>query len=210
MAKRIPSSLINMTFGQPALRRPKLVNDEQVNFQALPGTTENKNILCLDPGTTHLAAAIINICPDTHYNAAQRTLTVCWEHMYRVDHDPEKMANAVRSIIGMCDHFLVEDALVEFQAPIGRSAQCRWNAYVEGGLAVCLAFQKFRVHTLQPSVVKRKLGLATGNYKQNKDAAVDFAKSLHINASSDHIADCVCLAEYWRRMDVFDVAEELE
>lgn len=55
------------------------------------------------------------------------------------------------------------------------------------------------VETLPPSVVKRKLKLATGNYADNKREAFRFAKEYCPEIDSHHLADCFILAEYWNR-----------
>ena len=73
--------------------------------------------------------------------------------MFRVDHDPSKMANACKLMVQMCNHYGVVDCLMEYQAPMGAPVTCRWNAYVEGALSACLSYKHINVHTLQPSVV---------------------------------------------------------
>lgn len=133
--------------------------------------------------------------------------------MFRVDHDPSKMANACKLMVQMCNHYGVVDCLMEYQAPMGAPVTCRWNAYVEGALSACLSYKHINVHTLQPSVVKRKLKLATGNYAENKKVAYAYAAkkcpqigkhplffvyfSLTMFTDSHHLADCFILADYW-------------
>jgi hypothetical protein len=118
--------------------------------------------------------------------------------MFRVDHDPNKMANACKLMVQMCNHYGVIDCLMEYQAPMGAPVVCRWNSYVEGALAACLSYKHITVHTLQPGVVKRKLKLATGNYAENKKVAYAYAAKKCPMIDSHHLADCFILADYWK------------
>ena len=60
-----------------------------------------------------------------------------------------------------------------------------------------LACQGVIVHSLQPSVVKRKLKLATGSYADNKRQAFIYAQKHCESITSHHLADCFLLAKYW-------------
>lgn len=147
-------------------------------------------VLCIDPGSTHLVAAIFSLGEKT---------TLIWNYMFRVDHDSVKIANACKLMAEMCRFYTVADALLEYQAPMGAPVTCRWNAYIEGAIAATLSYLHINVNTLQPSAVKRKLQLATGNYADNKKAAFNFASQLCEGIDTHHLADCFVLAEYWRR-----------
>jgi hypothetical protein len=159
-----------------------------------------KKVLCIDPGSTHLVAAIFDISGNTSM--------LLWNYMFRVDHDPAKIANACKLMSEMCSHYAVADCLLEYQAPMGAPTACRWNCYIEGAIAAVLSYKRLNVHTLQPSVVKRKLKLATGNYAANKKAAFEFASANCAGIDSHHLADCYVLAEYWKR-EVHEYAHEL-
>lgn len=162
-----------------------------------PGCFPRK-VLCIDPGSTHLVAAIF-IIVDTEETA------LLWNYMFRVDHDPSKIANACKLMAEMCKTYGVGDCLLEYQAPMGLPVTCRWNAYIEGAIAAVLSYLRISIHTLQPSAVKRKLKLATGNYADNKRVAFEYAKKRCPAIDSHHLADCYILAEYWKLQ--LDLAE---
>jgi len=99
----------------------------------------------------------------------------------------------------MCKHYNVVEVLLEYQAPLGIPNVSRWNSFVEGALACCLSYENLSVHILQPSVVKRKLNLATGNYTFNKMLALAYAKERCPAIDTHHLADCFVLADYWAK-----------
>lgn len=157
-------------------------------------------VLAVDPGTTHLVAAIFE-CDQAG------SLHLRWSNMFKVDKDPTKMARAAKLMVGMCKEYKVPDAVVEFQAPIGNLGSSRWNTYVEGAISACLAMGGVSVHSLSASAVKNKLGLATGNYAQNKRMAFEYARKRCNDIDTHHTADCFCLAEYYK-LDVLKLEEE--
>jgi len=53
--------------------------------------TANRKVLAIDPGTTHLVAAIFTI--------TGKKINILWNHMFRVDHDPARMAVACRLMV---------------------------------------------------------------------------------------------------------------
>lgn len=145
-------------------------------------------ILSIDPGSKNLVCAIFKIKDKTE---------LVWNYTFNVDHDPNKIAKACQLMYEMCTEYHVSDALLEYQAPIG--VACRWNIFIEGGLAVVLSFLKIEVHTLQPSVVKRKLKISTGSYSHNKLMVLRYARSLCKDINTHHLADCFAMADYWRQ-----------
>jgi hypothetical protein len=148
-------------------------------------------ILALDPGTTHLVACIFE------KEEGASVITLIWSMMFNVGHDSALLAKACEVIAGVSLKLGVTTALVEYQAPMGAMKVCRWNAFVEGGLSTCLCYVGLPVETVFPSAVKRKLGLASGNYDENKRVAFLFAKEHGQNVSSHHEADCFVLAYWW-------------
>jgi hypothetical protein len=147
------------------------------------------DVLAIDPGTTHLVAVL--------FHKEEDTITKVWSHMFNVQHDFVEIANAAKCMSQVAAHFQTQDAIIEFQAPMGQPHACRWNAFVEGGISACLATHGMDVEVVHPSTVKRKLGLATGNYANNKRIAFMHAKERCDGISSHHEADCFILAEWW-------------
>jgi hypothetical protein len=154
----------------------------------------DKRVLCLDPGSSHLACGIFALKPEK--------TTLIWNYMFRVDHDPMKLAAACKLMYQMCQTYSVGEVLLEFQAPIGICHANHWNAYIEGALAGILSFQGLMVHSFQPSVAKRMFKLATGNYADNKRLAFAWAKARCPQIDSHHLADCFVMAEYWRTVEL--------
>lgn len=148
-------------------------------------------LLCIDPGTTHLVACIFE---ETEGKGGK--LAKLWSQMFNVAHDHTALAQAAKCMGMVATRLGVTTALVEYQAPMGLQHTCRWNAYVEGGIATCLSFQGLKVLTIHPSTSKRKLGIATGNYANNKRVAFDYASARCNGLGSHHEADCFILA-YW-------------
>lgn len=76
-------------------------------------------VLCIDPGTTHLVAAIFDTFePDN--------TKLVWHYMFNVGHEPVKIANACKLMSQICKHYGVVDCLLEYQAPMGNMcASCR-------------------------------------------------------------------------------------
>lgn len=82
------------------------------------------------------------------------------------------------------------------------------NAYVEGAVATCLSLYLLRIQTLHPSTVKRKLGLASGSYTENKKQAFAYASARSSQIDSHHLADCYIMAEYY--YTILQAQQELE
>lgn len=144
-------------------------------------------VLAIDPGTTNFATAVFECSDDT--------TTLFWEHTFDVGHEPKKIARACELLKEVCNLYDIKDVLVEYQYPAYGS---RWNIYVESAIVTTMLCWKHNVITLQPSVVKRKLKLATGNYADNKRQAYNFARQRCPRITSHHLADCFLLAEYYR------------
>jgi hypothetical protein len=147
-------------------------------------------LLCIDPGTTHLVACVFE-------EAEDGTVTKTWSHMFNVGHDFSAIAKAAKCMGMVAQRLGVRVALIEYQAPMGLQHTCRWNAYVEGGIASCLAMQGFEVKTIHPSTAKRKLGIATGNYATNKRIAFEYASRACQGLQSHHEADCFILGHWY-------------
>lgn len=172
------------------LRHHLLIRMEGVGAESV------KKILCIDPGTTHLVSCIFELDDE---NTSSPSIKKIWSYMFSVGHEPKKIGEAARVMTVICIRMGVRQAVIEYQAPIGHKSACRWNAYVEGGVAACLEMNGFTVETLMPSTIKRKLNLATGNYGTNKRMAFLHAKKLCETVSSHHEADCFILAEwFWK------------
>lgn len=150
-----------------------------------------ERVLSIDPGTTHLAACIFEI------DRAKGTITLLWSELFNVGHQHRVLAEVCKVMHGVSQKLHTNTALVEYQAPMGAAHTCRWNAFIEGGLTCCLSALGMHVEVLHPSAVKRKLGLATGNYRNNKLLAFQHAKEKGQNINSHHEADCFILAEWW-------------
>lgn len=154
------------------------------------------HLLCIDPGTTHLAMAIFS-------GTNVHDIVMDWNMTYKVGHNPMKVAQAMHAALD----FLTDIAgvnqnvgiLVEFQAPIGMTHVARWNAYVEGCVTTvaCENYDPSCVYVVNASACKRKLGLATGNYAMNKQLSMAFAQRECPTIGSHHVADCYVLARYF-------------
>jgi hypothetical protein len=163
-------------------------------------------LLCVDPGTTHLAMGIF-------LGTCENDLTMAWNMTYAAGHDPARMVEAAMEaidVLGVVGSKADERLfLVEFQAPMGRAHVARWNAYVEGVVtaAACLApsLGPSRVCTVNSSACKRRLGLATGNYAANKQMSLIYARKECPSIGSHHVADCYVLARYWMSTHVIPI-----
>jgi len=152
--------------------------------------SETYNLLCIDPGTTHLAAAVLQ-------GTSETDIKMVWSHVYNCGHTVDGIAGAARKMYTETKSFEPDLALIEFQAPIGPGYACRWNAYVEGAIAASLQTLGLQVVTIQPSVAKRALGVSTGNYTLNKQVALAYARKHCPTIKSHHVADCYLLARYY-------------
>lgn len=171
------------------------------------GAESVKKILCIDPGTTNLVACIFELDDDN--TSSSSSIKKIWSSMFAVGHEPKKIGEASKIMINICMKLGVTQAVIEYQAPIGHKSACRWNAYVEGGVAACLEMNGFTVETLMPSTIKRKLNLATGSYGTNKRMAFLHSKKLCETISSHHEADCFILAEwFWKSKNLLLKEEE--
>jgi hypothetical protein len=118
--------------------------------------------------------------------------------MFNVQHEFTLLAHAARVMAGVCKQSGCDTAVIEYQAPMGVQHTCRWNAYVEGALATSLCILGLNVMTGHPSAIKTKLGLATGNYTNNKRMAFLYASEQCQDITSHHEADCFILAKWFQ------------
>ena len=148
-------------------------------------------VLCIDPGTTHLVACVFEV-------EKEGSVRKLWSRMFNVQHEFEKIARAAKLMFMVSKNLDCTTAVIEYQAPMGIQHTCRWNAFVEGGLSACLALQDMVVITGHPSAVKRKLGLSTGTYANNKKLAFIYASKECKDIESHHEADCYILAKWFQ------------
>lgn len=164
-------------------------------------------LLCVDPGTTHLAMAVFSC------GTNERDIVMEWNMTYNVGHHPCKIAHATKAAINILQDIAGKNqhhVLVEYQAPIGMAHTARWNAYVEGCVTTiaCERVEPRLVCVVNASACKRKLGLATGNYAENKRMSLLYARAECPSIGSHHVADCYVLARYYmslgdeKRMDM--------
>jgi hypothetical protein len=148
-------------------------------------------LLCIDPGSTHLVSCIFEVNEQSVWRKV-------WSYMFDVsNHDPGLIARSASVMALVSGKLGVQQALIEYQAPMGLSHTCRWNAYIEGAVASCLCTAGMNVDTVHPSTAKRALRLATGNYADNKQVAFRHAKVYCADITSHHEADCFILGEWW-------------
>jgi len=161
-----------------------------------PDISECYHLLCIDPGQTHLAAAIFK-CLD------EERIEHLWSYMYSPGKDPAKLGQSIHAMSNVAESFKVDQVLLEYQAPMGVIATNRWNTYTEGGLATGFNMLGWDVQTISVSAAKRDLGLATGNYNENKKMALMYAQKHCPTIKVHHVGDCYVLARYFMKRYAF-------
>jgi hypothetical protein len=165
--------------------------------------------VCFDPGTTHLAAAILS-------EDEEKKIVLEWFFTFDVspvdkhEHTPSisrarQMCNRVMSRLHSLMHpglFIASSCkvYVEQQPCIRRGGPntIRNNCWTEGFILGYFQAANVPVHdTLSPNGVKAHFKIRSGDYATNKALALRKAEELlGIKLESDHVADCVLLAFY--------------
>ena len=156
--------------------------------------------LCIDPGLVNLAACYIHAEGDKY--------AILWSQTYRVQggHNPN----------GYPDPGLMHIALAnitEGDETLPRGARMAATLLIEQQLKPVMAYiagwcmatasvgRGFDCHHANMGAIKRKLGIATGNYYRNKREAERVAREILGSAvASDHEADCVLMAHHYNTM----------
>lgn len=148
-------------------------------------------VLGIDPGLRNLGYALVEFSPD----APPRLLACGRDDLLKPRGLDMKTLMARRDIPVVCDDWIDKrrDALLLADVVVVETQMVqtfvRQEAYLQGRLGAI---------SLHPSTVKSVLGIATGDYRRNKRAAVERAGLRGLNFEKwDDVCDSYLLAVYY-------------
>jgi hypothetical protein len=150
-------------------------------------------ILCIDPGTTNLAAAIF----EEQFIDGELIVNLVWNKIYSPFRDFSSIIRSVNELLNDASNHKPILVAIEDQEPFGMQSVLKWNSLVQGVIMGSVSYGGLcghrRLIVLRPSDYKRRFKLAKGNRDKNKKAALEFARRFLPDIKSDHVADCFIL-----------------